>query len=337
LNPENTPSAPQKQFLSALVRLGFVLLSSTVMVFFSEKVYWYPQGYAVLELILVYAMPVYICLWAVQHFRVQRFSALILIAALFGFLVEGTLTPVLYEGGPLDPIMPAYFVGWHGLLGVVYGWYALRKWLVQGRTWRLMIGSGLMGILWGAWSLTYWLPENIAEWEHLADVGEAVSGHTRWTAPEFALYALTFTGMLLLAHGLLGRGGWETTFQPGRWEIALILLGLGFFFTTQVLFVVPLGILKLITLLGIIYLGLRANKKKARSGSLLDELAGPVKLPYLLTLLVMPLTATLVYAGGTMTPPAEDLLRALMEMMVFVQAMAGGIFFVWGLIKTWAG
>lgn len=102
-------------------RLLFVILSTATMVFFSEKAYWYPQGYALGELILFYAFPVYACFWAIAHFRVRRLPALILVAALYAFLVEGVITPVIYEAGLFDPIMPAYFIGWHGLLAVIFG------------------------------------------------------------------------------------------------------------------------------------------------------------------------------------------------------------------------
>jgi hypothetical protein len=138
-----------------LSRFLFVLLTTAVLVFFSEKVFWYIQGYAIGELLLFYALPTSICLWALDHFRVHDLSGLILVGALFGFLVEGVLTPVIYESGLLDPIMPAYFTGWHGLLSMVLGWYWIRKMLIQHKTWKLILGSTGIGLFWGFWSLTF--------------------------------------------------------------------------------------------------------------------------------------------------------------------------------------
>ena len=83
--------------------------------------------YAYGELVLYYGIPVTVCLWNIDLFHVQRLSGVVLVGALFGFLVEGVLTPLIYEVGLLDPVMPAYFIGWHGLLSLVFGWYLIRK------------------------------------------------------------------------------------------------------------------------------------------------------------------------------------------------------------------
>ena len=141
-------------------RLLFVLLVTAVLVFFSEKMYWYPTGYVLGELLLFYAVPVFLCLWTIDVFRVNSTATVMLVAALFAFLTEGVLTPVLYEGGLLDPILPAYFLGWHGVLSFLFGFYFVRKWLLAGHWWRLLFASGAVGLLWGSWSTTYWLLEN---------------------------------------------------------------------------------------------------------------------------------------------------------------------------------
>ena len=188
-------------------RLLFVLLSSTVMVFFSEKTFWYVQGYAILELVLFYALPVAICMWIIELFQVQRFSGLVLIGGFFGFLVEGVLTPVVYEAGLLDPIMPAYFVGWHGMLSLVLGWYFIRKCLVERRWKRLLLTSSFFGIFWGLWSLPYRLPESILEFQALAEAGEHYIPGI-WPVFDYALYTTIFTCMLAISHWLLGKGIW---------------------------------------------------------------------------------------------------------------------------------
>ena len=96
------------------------------------------SGDAIGGLILFYTFPVYACLWVVDYFRVRRLSALVLAAALFVFLVEGVLTPAIYEAGLFDPVIPALTIGWHGLLSVIFGWYCLRKWLISGQWGRLI-------------------------------------------------------------------------------------------------------------------------------------------------------------------------------------------------------
>ena len=46
-----------------LKRLGFLLLSTAVLIFFSEKLYWYTDGYAFPDLLLGYALVVW---WSVR-------------------------------------------------------------------------------------------------------------------------------------------------------------------------------------------------------------------------------------------------------------------------------
>jgi len=316
------------------IRLAFVLLSSAIVVFFSEKVFWYPQGFVVGELILFYALPVYACLWAIEHFRVRRLSGLILIAALFAFLIEGVLTPVIYEAGLFDPFMPAYFIGWHGLLSVVFGWYFLRKWLVRAQWRRIVVGSALFGLFWGIWSLTYWLPENVAEWEQFAAAGEAASGDTLWTVPEFALYAFAFTLLLGASHWLLGRGGWQTKFILTRAEKWFVVIALAALFATLVLPVIPLAIFKLAVMLGILYIGLRLNRRQEHEGTIFAELGGSVKFSHLLSLLLMPVMATAVYALAVRYAPSEDFIRIFLQVIPPLQALVGGIIFLWALVAT---
>ena len=314
-------------------RTIFVVLTTAVVVFFSEKTYWYPQGYAIGELILYYAFPVFACLWAIERFRVRTLPALILAAALFAFLVEGVLTPVIYEAGLLDPLMPAYFIGWHGLLSVVFGWYLLRKWLVRGQWGWLLAGGTLFGLFWGLWSVTYWLPESIVEFEQLAAEGEPVITGM-WSMPEFGWHALTFTLMLIFAHWLLGRGGWQPTFQPGKAEKWLVALALIFFFSVMVLPTMLSAIFKLAAMLGVVFFALRANRRQEEGESLLAELTGPVKFSHALILLVMPLAATGVYALSALVQSSEEIIRVILEVTPLLQGFVGGGMFVWALVMT---
>lgn len=315
-----------------LQRLMFVLLSAVTMVVFSEKIYWYVSGYALAELVLYYAVPVYACLWAVDRFEVWRLPAIVLVAALYAFLVEGVLTPVLYEAGMLDPVMPAYFVGWHGLLAFVFGWYTLRRWLVQGKTKELLVSGTLVGLFWGLWSLPYRLPESVAEFEALAAQGETfIPG--LWPVLDYGLFVITFTLVLGLAHWLLGRN-WMRSFRPGRLDGGLILIALVFLFTVTVVPVLPLAFIKLGVLLGLIYSGLRKSGAERKQKSILDELNGEVRLVYLATLLAIPVSAWIVYAGAEVLQPSDVLLRNLFEWVVILQSLLGGTVFIWALIAS---
>jgi hypothetical protein len=304
-----------------LVRLLFVLASTAVMVFFSEKAFWYPQGYVIGELILFYAAPVYATLWAIDHFRVRRLPALVLTAALFGFLAEGVLTPVIYEAGLLDPLLPGYFIGWHGLLSVIFGWYFLRKWLVAGQWRKLLVSAALFGSFWGFWSITYWLPQTFEDF--------ALPG--QWPTLDFGLHALTFTLMLMAAHWALGQNVWQTAFKPSRPEKWVIWAALAFFYATLSFPVVPFGFVKLAVLLTAVYIPLRINRQREREGSLLTELAGTVKAKSLLPLLAMPVMATAVYSAAVALEPSEEILGAILELTPLAQSFLGIGLFVWAI------
>jgi hypothetical protein len=305
-------------------RLFFGLLVTAVLVFFSEKIYWYPQGYAIGELILFYGVVVYTCLWAIDYFRVQKLPQIILIAGLFAFLTEGVLTPVIFEGGLLNPMMASYFIGWHGLLAVVFGFYLIRKWLRHGQWQQLLLGSMLVGLLWGGWSITYWLPETFA--------GMAYPG--QWPVVEFGLHAFTFTLMLAAAHGLLGRGAWLPSFKPSRAERILLGLMLLFFYITLSFLVVPLGFIPLVGLIAIVCLPLYRYRQCTTAGSLLKTLGGKIQMRYLPILIVMPALATVVYALATVLNPTEETLRLIAEFTPLLQAAIGAALFLWGLVKT---
>jgi len=320
-------------FLRIVRRLIFVLLTSTVLTIFSEKAYWYMQGYELLGLVLYYAVPAAACLWAVHFFRVRDHSGMVLIGALYAFCVEGILTPVIYEAGLLDPVMPAYFIGWHGLIGMFFGWYLLRLWLVEKRWHRLLTASLLLGLFWGLWSLTQWLPENIAEFEALARAGEPVRPG-KWPPQEFTLYTLFFTLILMLVHWLLGRGGWETTFRlsgPGKGNLLLTLTGL---FGLVVIPLQPLAVIKLIVLLGLVLLPLEIQRRKHPTGSILEELGGRIRLHETLPLLAMPGAASLVYWLAYILSPGKFLPELINEFAPFIQALIGGVAYLWAAGKT---
>ncbi len=319
-----------KEFLK---RILFVVLTSTTFVFFSEKAYWYVQGYALAELVLVYAFPVFAALWAIERFRVNRLAPLVLVSAVFAFLVEGVLTPVLYEAGLLDPVMPAYFVGWHGLFSVVFGWYLIRKWLVQEKWQRILLGATAFGLFWGTWSLTFWLPENVNDPDFLAHAADTGVPAGKWPVADFALYAFTFTVFLMLAHWLLGRGIWPREFKPSRAEIGVVFGALLLYFTVGVMWAIPLAVLKIAVLLGVVFAALRRFGQTSPH-TLYQELAGQVSSTHLLVLLAMPLAATAVYGLAAALPIPETFIRGLLEGIPALQALVGGALFLWAMIAT---
>ncbi len=313
------------------MRLLFVYVTAVILVFFSEKSYWYIQGFDILGPALFYFFPTAIFLWSIEQFHVRRLGPLFLSAALYGFLVEGILAPILYQDGLFGWFHVSYTsLAWHAPLSVMFGFYFLRQWLLQAN-WRwLFSGSAAFGLLWGIWSLTFWLPENVNDADLLAegfDLGI-------WSVGKFALFAFTITLVLALAHWLIGYF-WQKHFSPGKVELGGILLFLAGYFVYGVIIPFPVAWVKLPLLLGIVWLGLRNGRKQESAPSLFVQLQGKIPITRLLPLLLMPLTAVIIYAAALQLQPSETVLRDLIYTpIVFVQTAFGWLLFLWGLWVT---
>ncbi len=287
-------------------RATFALLSTVILVTFSEKMYWYVTGYEVFFLWLAYFLPTFVFLTVVDFFRVQRLAPLFLAAAVFGFLVEGMLAPVLYEGGPFGWFSISYTpLAWHAPLSIIFGWFLLRRWLVNRQIGRLVVGSVGVGLFWGLWSLAWWLPENANDPTLLAD-GARLG---QWPVWEFALHAFVFTGLVVLAHWLLGRGGWQRRFEPSWVELVIVgLLLVGFFAETVLPQFGEWTTLKLGGVLTAALLPLWLAREHLPAGSYLQSLDGPVRPLDALLILLMPAAAVAVYATAAWLEPSADLL-----------------------------
>ena len=329
------PFMPATRLHPALGRIAFALLSAAVLLVFSEKLFWYVTGYGTLDLLAGYFFPAFVLLWVIDTFRVRRLAPLFLAAAVFGFVAEGMLTNTLYEGGPLAWFSASWTpLAWHAPLSVVFGWWWLRRELAAGRARRVAAGCAAVGVVWGLWALAWWLPENAADPALLA--GGARLG--RWLVADFALHAFTFTSLLALAHGLLGRGGWRPSFRPSRIEGALVAAGLLVFFATTVLPAYPWAPLRLAALVGVAAGGLYANRRREAPGSALEDLAGPVRPRHLLALAAMPAAATAVYAAAAALNPSPDLIRVVVAYgLVLGSAVLGWVAFLAALWRTVRG
>ena len=123
-------------------------------------------------------------------------------------------------------------------------------------------------------------------------------------------------------------------FVMGRFEKWIIVAALIFFFATLAFPGAPFGFIKLVGLLTAVFLPLSLNRRRERAGSLLENFAGAVHMPHLLTLLAMPLLATTVYAFALFSQPSDATLRDLFELIPIAQAFFGAVIFVWAVIGT---
>lgn len=304
--PPGTSGFRSARVRRAAARVAFVLLSAAIVVFWSEKAFWYPQGFGwpfgFLGLILAYALPVAVVLWTLDRVPASGWTTAVFAGALLALLVEGVITPVLYEGAPL-PVLPAYFVGWHGVGSFVVLWYAMRRFLLAGNSGAVAVCSMLTGLVFGSWSLSWWLPA--AADPSMIEAGWELG---RWPVGRYGLYALLFTGVFAAGHFLVGYV-WQRSFAPTRLGVLTVALGLAAFAIPTVI-VLPWAPLYLGAFLALIWLALR---RRARPGSptLLQELAGTFPARRLWPLALLPASAVAVYAAASALEPSTALLEAV--------------------------
>ncbi len=302
--------------------IAFVFLAALTMVTASERVYWYLGG-ATFESIFAiagfYMIPTLAALWALGSGPSSRLHQVILAGAIFGFVVEGVLTTVVYEDGPL-PVMAALFVGWHGLLSVVSFFYLTRKWLLEGRWRPLVLGSTLMGLLWGVWSIVYTLPESLEDFEETFAV----------MAPgDFAVYALVIGVAFAVAHWLIGYV-WPDRFAPGVWGRRGIVLLLFAYAALAVLPVIWWAPLKFAVLVGgSLWLLRRSRQAHPDEPSAIAALQGRVPLYRVAPLMLMPAVAALSYWWVWSAGLDESAVQEVFSGISVLTVVAGLVGFGW--------
>lgn len=308
---------------------AFVYLTATILVPASERVYWFWSGFtadSVVFLSIFYLIPTAAALWALALAPARRFHQVVLAAAIYAF------TPIIYVDGPL-PVMAAMFVGWHGLVAFVGFWYQTRRWLLA-RQVRLIAGaSALFGFFWGAWALSSASagapgPEEIAE----------LGGEARILDPgEFGLYATMVVATLAAAHWLIGFV-WPRGWKPARRSMLIVIGSAGLYMMVAVVIAVPWAPVKLAVLIGGTWKLLRRSPYPVGIGgdapTILDQLAGRVRLLDLTPLALMPAAAVVTYAG--LWPLRDDMAvqEAVYWGLVIAQIAVGGALFVWAWRKT---
>lgn len=315
-----------------LPRLAFVLASTAIVIVFSEKYFWYVTGFGFADLLLGYFFPTAVFLMLVEAFRIRHLAPLFLAAAVFGFLTEGVLVGTIYEGGPLGLFNLSYTpLAWHAPLSIVFGWYALRRWLVEGKTRALVIACSGIGLLWGLWTLAWWLPENVADPQLLAQGAQL----GQWPLWQFAAHAFLFTAVVMVAHWLFGRGVWLAHFRPTWPEKFVVAGGLLFFFGFVVLPQIPWAPLKLGVALAAALLPLFVYRRRQPEGSLLADLTGPVQARHALILLIMPAVAVAVYALAAAGNLSTDIIHLITAFgLVLGPAIGGAIAFALAIVFT---
>ncbi len=323
----NLPRLSVTRLLSIGSIAALLYLTSVIVVMGSERVYWYGAGFtasSIFEMAAFYVVPVAAALWALALVPARRFHQVVLGGAIFAFVVEGVLTPIIYSDGPL-PVLASLFVGWHGMLAFVGMWYLVRRWLLAGRT-KLLVGvSTVFGSLWGVWALVAALGDS-----DLPDGAGVV------LAPgEFALYAFGIGIVFAAAHWLIGfvwPQGW-TPSPVSTWIVGIVSTA---YFAIAVLPAVPWAPLKLGVLLGVTIWLMHRGSRDAdpTEPTTLDRLAGRVPLTSTWPVLLAPIGAAITYAAVWLVGLPDAVLGGLYWLFVTAQVVGGVVAYLWAARRS---
>jgi hypothetical protein len=264
-----------------------VLANGYILFFFSERVFWsfWRPGDTLPEFLitwLAYCLLGWLFLDLVRRFKVASFPPLFLCGAVFGWVDEGVVVDTLY-GSPtnLFPISISFTgLAWHALLSIGVGWYLIGKALTEEKATRTALISLAVGICWGLWAV--WWPTELGKGANTSVWG-------------LASHALPCSILFMLAWSVFGLA--QPDWFRSRRLATIVLWGLvvAIFLAARVP-ARPYAALILPPLLTVCWIGLRRNALIEEGTGVLDEILGGIRLPNVMALALIPLTAIAVYA-----------------------------------------
>ena len=268
--------------MRALKNITLVLSTGYIFVYFSEHMFWartrpedsFSEWVAVW---VAYSLAAFVFLHLVTHFKVANRWALFLAGAAFGWITEGIIVQTTYESLPLSISWTG--LAWHALITIWIGWYALRQRLTALASFGTLKLAALIGAGYGLWAISWWLEP---------DGGISTLG-------EFFTFVLVTSVLVTIAYWLANWSSAEP-FTPNRWVTRTIYSLFLLYYLFIAIPTVPAAAIVLPILLGVVYFGLRKNKKTEQNDTSLINLPGNAHPLNYLSLLAIPLTAILVYA-----------------------------------------
>ncbi|MBZ0280723.1 MAG: hypothetical protein K8L97_08265 [Anaerolineae bacterium] len=260
-------------------RLAYTLLTAYILTFYSEWMFWTgrpPSPTFFLEALptwMAYSFITFFFITAVGYFRVRSLWVIFLCGALYGWLLEGVLVQTLYDAFPIQISFTG--LAWHALISVLFGWWWLPRRLHESRA---IIPCLLFGLGLGLWSIGWWLEPDVAV-----------------AAPESVFLYNGFFSLLLVPAYMLWSRFKLADFRPTRIEVIGALVLLALYFAVITVPTQPLALLVLPPLLTLVLWILRKNRQHEPE---IQIKVAPITLKKALPLLLIPVTASLVYAGA---------------------------------------
>lgn len=298
----------------------------------SERVYWYwsPLDLDTTSILtFFYGSAAAVALIALGLTRRAGIATAIIASGVYALVVEGVITPVIYEDGPL-PLLYLMFLGWHGVLAFVGFVYLIRKWALAGNAKAMALASLVTGVFWGVWALSSGVNDVVTESLFAEDGGSSGLRDPM----SFALYAGLVTVVLAAAHVVMDRVWPKAGWRPSR--LLMVVAGMGCVWMTATL-VIPAVFwapLKLGALAYILWrLMRRADTGDESQPTVIDELGGRIRYRTLLALAPMPVAAVGVYTAMWPLRNAGEL-AATWWWLIAAQWIGGMIALVWAIRRT---
>ena len=292
------------------------LSTGYILMFFSEQVFWarYRPGQDtpgdLLLTWLAYALIAYVFLSAVRLFRVSQIWALFLCGALFGWMAEGVIVQTMYADFPINLAWTG--LAWHALISVMFGWYTLRKILLENKPLNTILIASLAGSIWGSWAIFWWTEDPI----------------TRNSPAVFSAFAFSITGMLIASEWVYDRSS-QAGFTPNKWVLTAICGLLVLNFALVAVPAVPIAALILPPFVALVLFALWRNRQAESGPDLIEQLQGRILPRNYIALLTMPAAAAVIYTLADLLG-----LEVKTNYVVFILAtIAGAVFFIISLVK----
>lgn len=300
-----------------------VIIGSTLVLWgISERIFWSlvrPDDKVLFMLLGVvpYLVATYCMFMVLQHFRVNTLAGVLLGGAVFGWITEGIVAMTVFGAGGIPPPFSLSWtgLGWHMLISVgLFMWW--NRILMAKSFIRSLLFSVIAGVVWGFWSMTWFLET------------PPIVNTVGW----YALHAFGVTLLMIVGHLLMSRQ--VSTFNAPEIERGIILGIVALYFCFVTVPTVTIFAV-LIPLLGfLLYIPLRRNQAWYEEVSMITTITQKVPVVNILTLLAMPLMATIMY--GFMLDNRGVIFPFNIGFLV-VATLLGFIAFGWAWWKVYRG
>ena len=283
-----------ERFITGTRSLAWLLAAAVAACMASERLYWYwggidPDSVGVLG--AFYAVAIAVAFGVLATVRSSGWRTVVVGGAFFALIVEGIITPVMYEDGPL-PVLFLMFVGWHGVLAFGVFVVLFRRLALDRRRLALTVWASAIGASWGVWALA----SSVTDRETAEEVALDGGASEVLTPTAFLEYGLWVGLTLVLAHIVMDRcwptAGWRMS------RTGLVATGLAGTFLALTM-VVPAVVWAPLKLAAIAWGLWKIARRHDAVGdpTVIDALVGRIRTRDLAPLVSMPFMAAAVYAA----------------------------------------